>query len=312
MIRVVFMGSASFACPSLEVLLQEEAFELVAVATQPDRPAGRGRKLRPTPIKELCAKLGREVIQPDSVNDESFLSELRTLSPEVIAVVAFGQKLGNEFLRLPRLGCVNLHGSLLPALRGAAPIQWALINGLSETGVTTIMMAEKIDAGSILLQRATPIDDDDDCGRLHDRLAEMGAGLLVETLLGLADGRITPQPQDTSLVTRAPKIDPADREVNWREEARAVFNRIRAFCPLPGARSRLDGRMVKLLGVRLGESSGEMMEAGTILTIDEEGAVVACGQGSVIVSRMQMEGGRSSSPKALLAGRLIKEGSVLG
>ena len=310
--RLVFIGTAEFALPSLETLSADKGIELALVVTQPDKPSGRGMKINPTPVKKFCQSRGLSFIQPDSINSADVISGLKKLQPEFIVVVAYGQKLSAEVLNIPHWGCVNLHGSLLPALRGAAPIHWALINGLADTGVTTIKMSKGVDAGDILLQKTTPINNDDDFATLHDRLAKIGAELLLATLKGIYDGKIIPKPQNGALATLAPRLKPEDREIDWKLPARMVFNRIRAFSPFPGARSRLAGREVKIYSVSL--LAGEEIQAlpGTIVSVSPVGAVIACGNGCVLVKAMQLPGRKPQPPQALLAGRCISEGSILG
>jgi methionyl-tRNA formyltransferase len=311
-VRLVFIGTADFALPGLQALCKEKGMELALVITQPDRPSGRGMEVSPTPVKKLCQSEGFPFIQPESINSADIVGRLKELQPEIIVVVAYGQKLSAEVLNIPRLGCVNLHASLLPALRGAAPIHWALLNGLVETGVTTIKMSEGMDAGDILLQKTTSVSDDDDFAVLHDRLADMGADLLLETVRGLQDGKITPQPQDSSLVTLAPRLKPEDREIDWKSPARAVFNRIRAFSPSPGARSMLAGREIKLYRASIPAGEDNRAQPGTITSINSTGAVIACGNGAVLVRTIQLPGKKPQPPQALLAGRCISVGSILG
>lgn len=231
-LRVVFMGTPEFSVPTLERLAARH--QVVGVFSQPDRPVGRGLTLTPTPVKKKAIELGIPVFQPEKASAEAAFTQLRLLMPDVIVVVAFGQLLKKNILELPRLGCLNIHSSLLPRWRGAAPIQRAILAGDSETGVTTMLMAEKLDAGPILLQRKTPIVPDDTAQTLHDRLAGIGADLILETLDALANGRLEPRVQDESLVTHAAKLGKELEWLDWSQPAAALDHAVRALNPWPG------------------------------------------------------------------------------
>ena len=229
------MGTAELSCASLEKLARDERFSVIAVVTQPDKPKGRDLKLTPSPVKILAEKLKLPVLQPLKARDEKFISELRELKPDLMVVVAYGQILPQSILDLPAHGCLNVHTSLLPKYRGAAPIQWAIADGEPETGVTIMKMDAGLDTGPILSTRRTPILPTDDSQILHDRLARLGADLLVETIPGYVTGKILPQPQPAEGSTYAAKIKKEDGRIDWNSPAQKIWNRLRAFTPWPGA-----------------------------------------------------------------------------
>ena len=311
-LRIVFMGTPELAAASLSALLREPAFELAAVVTQPDRPKGRDLKLQPSPVKQLARAAGLPVLQPLKARDESFLVTLRELQPELIAVAAFGQILPAPLLALPRLGCLNVHTSLLPKYRGASPIQSAILNGDPETGVTIMKMDVGLDTGDILTQRVTPIFPTDDAATLHDRLAQLGAELLVETIPAYAAGKIPPQPQDASRATHVAKIKKEDGGIDWSQPAAAIWNRIRAFTPWPGAFTYLPGpphpQLLKIWQAQVEARSGA---AGEILAADRNGIVIGCGADSLRVTSLQREGGRRMSAAEFLAGHPLPPGQRL-
>jgi methionyl-tRNA formyltransferase len=327
-LRIIFMGTPELAAVSLQALLHEPAFHIVAVATQPDRPKGRELKLQPSPVKQIAARAGLPVLQPEKARDEDFITELRRLQPDLIAVAAFGQILPKNILELPRFGCLNVHTSLLPKYRGAAPIQWAILNDEAETGVTIMKMDAGLDTGDILTQQATPIRPDDNAETLQDRLAHIGAELLVQTIHDYVPGKIQPHPQDWALATHAPKIKKTDGQIDWRLPATAIWNRVRAFTPWPGAFTFLfevpaddvtavseppgDGppnteqsQLLKIWEANVVSGTGEL---GRILAADKSGIVVGCGEGSLKIIILQREGGRKMSAQEFLAGHTLKSG----
>lgn len=311
--RIIFMGTPELASVSLQALMAFPALQVVAVVTQPDRPKGRDLKLSFSPVKEAALKANVPVLQPERAREQGFLDELKTLQPELIAVAAYGQLLPKTILDLPRLGCLNLHTSLLPRYRGAAPIQWAIINGDSETGVTIMKMDPGMDTGDILTQEKTPIAPHDNAETLHDRLAKIGAELLVRTIPDYAAGRIIAQPQPLEGVTHAPRIKKQDGQIDWSQPARAIANRIRGLVPWPGAFTHLTGSaqpiLLKLWDADVAEQSGK---PGEVLAADKAGIVVGCGQGALRIKVMQREGGRRLSAQEFLAGRSLKPGNRLG
>jgi methionyl-tRNA formyltransferase len=233
-LRIIFLGTAELSCASLQALAGNPQFQIAAVVTQPDRPKGRALKPQPSPVKSLALKLGLPVLQPERARDEQFIAELRALQPDLIVVVAYGQILPPAILDLPRRGCLNIHTSLLPKYRGAAPIQWAIANGDTETGVTLMRIDAGLDTGDIVAQRRTPIRPEDDSATLHDRLAQLGAELLAQTIPDYVAGKIQPKAQPAEGASYAAKIKKEDGRIDWNQPGRTIWNRLRAFTPWPG------------------------------------------------------------------------------
>ncbi len=311
-LRIIFMGTPELAAASLAALLREPSFQIIAAVTQPDRPKGRDLKLQPSPVKQLALSAGVRVLQPVKARDEDFVAALRVLQPDLIAVAAFGQILPKSILDLPRLGCLNVHTSLLPKYRGAAPIQAALLHGETETGITIMQMDVGLDTGAILTQRKTPIADDDNAATLHDRLAQLGAELLVATIKDLAAGKIQPQPQQHELATHVPKIKKEDGRIDWSQPARMIWNRIRAFTPWPGAFTFLPaGPKPVLLKIWEAEVVAEAGVPGEILRADKAGIVVGCGREALRLTGLQREGGRRLTAPEFLAGNRLSPGTKL-
>jgi len=309
--RIVFMGTPDFAVPSLEAILRA-GHEIAAVVTQPDRPKGRGLASCSPPVAACARRHGLQVLQPAKVRKPEFFPQLEAIAPELIVVVAFGQILPRAILDLPRRGCVNVHASLLPKYRGAAPIQRAILLGDAVTGVTTMRMNEGMDEGDVLLAREVPINPDETAGDLARRLSEIGAALLVETLAAMAENRIVAVPQDNARATRAPKITTKDGRIAWEEPARAVANRVRAVTPSPGAFTVLGGRMLKIRGARVVGSAGSAAP-GTILRADDMGLVVAAGDGHAVALREVQREGKKWLPGGEFArGARIAPGDRLG
>lgn len=303
--RIVFFGTPEFAVPSLRALLQERA-EVVAVVTQPDRPRGRSRSvLVPPPVKLLAEAHGLTVFQPDRPSGDLFLAALRRLEPDLGVVVAYGHLLKPQILAVPRLGMINVHASLLPALRGAAPIPYAILGGHSRTGVTIMQMEEGLDSGPILLQKETPITPWETSGTLTERLAELGAEALVEAITLLQSGQLAARPQAHREATFAPKIDRALARIRWDQDAEATARRIRAFDPEPGAWAMLDGTGdVKLFGARPVPEQGE---PGTILATTPA-LIVACAEGAVAIEEVQPAGKKRMMAEAWARGRGAEAG----
>ena len=303
------MGTAELSCASLEKLADDKNFSVLAVVTQPDKPKGRDLKLTPSPVKVLAEKLNLPVLQPLKARDEQFISELRTLKPDLMVVVAYGQILPQTILDLPQFGCLNVHTSLLPKYRGAAPIQWAIADGEPETGVTIMKMDAGLDTGAILSTRRTPILATDDSQVLHDRLAQLGAELLAETIPNYVAGKITPQPQPAESSTYAAKIKKEDGRIDWNLPAQKIWNRLRAFTPWPGAftflKSEPKPQLLKIWKVEVVEKSGI---AGTILAADKTGIVVGCGANGLRILELQREGGRRMSAADFLVGFALRVG----
>ena len=307
------MGTAELACASLKALIEEPGFEVLAAVTQPDRPAGRDLKPQPSAVKKLAVAKNLPVLQPERAREPGFIDQLRALAPDLIVVAAYGQILPKAILELPRFGCVNVHTSLLPKYRGAAPIQWAIINGDPQTGVTIMKVAPALDSGDILSQCVTPIAPDDNAETLHDRLAQLGAQLLVPTLHDYVAGKITPRPQVESEASHVGKISKEDGRLDWSQPATSLWNRVRAFTPWPGAyafqAAEPKPRLLKIWQARVEtELSGA---PGEILTSGKEGIVVACGVGSLRILILQREGGRRMNAAEFLAGNSMKRGELL-
>lgn len=300
--RIIFMGSAELACPCLEALARLPSHEIVAVVTQPDKPKGRDLKLSPPPVKVTAEKLGLPVQQPAKMKDPAAQEALRALRPDLIAVVAYGQILPKAVLDLPSRGCINVHTSLLPRWRGASPIQHAILAGDPETGVTTMYLNEKMDEGDIILQRPEPIRPDDTSGVLHDRLAKIGAELLVETVLLENPPR---RPQDHTLTTYAKKLAKEDGRVDWTKPAVEIERLVRAFNPWPGAHTFVGDLMLKILCS--GFVPGVSAPPGTVLP----GFVVATGAGGLRILELQPAGKRRMSAEEFLRGHKIGAGLLL-
>jgi len=300
--RAVFMGTPDIAVPCLDALVGWA--DSTAVVTQPDRPRGRRGTPQPSPVKERASALGLEVVQPERIRrDAEFMAWLRETAPDVIVVVAFGQILPADVLELPQYGCINVHFSLLPKYRGAAPVQWALIRGEVETGITTMSMDEGLDTGPILATQTVRIADDEDAGALLERLAGLAPDLLTVTLDGLAAGRLQPLPQDHESATLAPRLSREDGKIAWTDSAAEIVNRVRGVNPWPGATSELAGESVKLLAAAVGDGVGE---PGQALAIDRErGLLVAAGQGAVWLRRVQAPGRKPVSGAEYAHGRRL-------
>lgn len=312
-LRIVFMGTPELAATSLRVLLRASAFQIIAVVTQPDQPKGRGLRLQPSPVKEIALEMNLPVLQPNRARDESFIQALGKLQPDLIAVAAYGQILPKAVLDLPRWGCLNVHTSVLPQYRGAAPIQWALLNGDTETGVTIMKMDEQMDTGEILAIEKISIRPDDNAQTLHDRLAELGAALLLRTIPDYVSGKIEARPQPTAGVSYAPKIKKSDGQIDWTQPAGAIRNRIRALVPWPGACTRLSNAPSSpLLKIWSAEVVMRTGPPGTILEADRNGVVVACGADALSLQVLQREGGRRMSVQDFLAGHPLRPGEKFG
>lgn len=308
---IVFMGTPAFAVPTLRALI-EAGYPVSAVLTQPDRPVGRGQKLAMPPVKALAVEHGIPVHQPQRLRgDAGMIQTLRDLAPDLIVVVAFGQILPREVLDIPRHGAINVHASLLPRFRGAAPIQWALLNGDAETGVDTMLMEEGLDTGPILLEARTPISEDETAESLTQRLSEMGASLLLETLPPWVEGRIQPRQQGEGALY-APMIKKDMGVLDWTQPARDLHNRVRALQPWPGTSTTLDGQLLKIGSTRLLEGSASA-QPGTIVALTPEGWQVATGDGLLLVTTVQVPGKKPQPAAEVARGwREVREGVILG
>lgn len=306
------MGTAELACASLRALHASPLFEVVLVVTQPDKPKGRDLKLQPTPVKAAALELGLPVEQPLKARAAEFVEHLRAFAPDLIVVAAYGQLLPQSLLDLPKYGCLNVHTSILPKYRGAAPIQWAIIDGEAETGVTIMKMDAGLDTGDILTIHTTPITPEDNAATLHDRLAVIGAETLIVTIPLYINGDIQSQPQPATGSTYARKITKEDGRMDWSLPARVLFNRIRGLTPWPGVFTFLSPehklRLLKIWQAEpVTDASGQ---PGTVLQADKTGVVVACGEGALRLTSLQREGGRRLTAAEFSAGQFVKAGDV--
>ena len=291
MLRIAFAGTPEFALPALRALL-DSPHRVVGVLTQPDRPAGRGRELRASPVKLLAAERGLPVAQPATLKTAEGRTALNEWSPDLLVVVAYGLILPAAVLALPRLGCLNIHGSLLPRWRGAAPIHRALLAGDAETGITIMQLDEGLDTGPILLEKRRPIGADETSGELHDALAALGAAALIEAIAGIEAGTLVARAQPAEGVTYAAKIEKAEARVDWSRGAVHIHRQIRAFNPWPMAEARLGEEPLRLLRASVADAAGRAAAPGTLLGLDGDGIRVACGEGVLAVRELQRAGKR--------------------
>ena len=286
--RVVFMGTPDIAATCLEKILKD-GFEVVGVYTQPDRPKGRGMKLVSSPVKQIAVAENIPVFQPENFKDEETVEQLRSLQPDVCAVVAYGRILPQRVLDIPTRGCINIHASVLPAYRGSAPYQWAVLDGLQETGVTAMYLCREMDAGDIIAVSKTPIGENETAGELLDRLAVLGADLLSETLTRFTQGEVEGCPQDDSKATYAPMLDKTMCPIDWTKTAAQVHNHVRGLNPWPVATMQLGDKRFKVYATTITEDSGT---PGEILGLTKTGLRIACGEGAVEIRTLQAEGGK--------------------
>lgn len=302
--RIIFMGTPDFACPTLKILV-DRGENLVAVFTQPDRPKGRGQKMQPPPVKLLAEQAGIPVYQPPKIRTPEVLEHILGLKPDLIVVVAYGQILPKALLDIPPKGCINVHASLLPKYRGAAPLNWCIANGETETGVTTMLMDVGLDTGPMLLKRSTEIAPDEDIESLNDRMSDMGALLLAETLDQLKAGNLKPEPQDDSISSYAPLLKKTDGLIDWSKTASDIRNQIRAFALWPGAYTEIHGNRVKLFKASASDGNAP---CGTVVSATPEGIEVACGKGSLLILELQPSGGRRMDTASFLSGHPVSAG----
>jgi len=311
--RVIFLGTPEFAVPSLKTLLGS-AHEICAVFTQPDRPAGRGQKSQAPPVKSVAAGAGLPVYQPEKIRNPENRPIIESFRPDVIVVAAFGQILPPWLLELPRLGCVNVHASLLPAYRGAAPVVWAILNGERVTGVTTMLMDEHLDTGPMLLKNEIEISAEVSAGELSAQMAQMGADLLIPTLEGLEEGKAKPIPQDNNLATLAPRITKEMAPIDWNREAAAIHNQVRGLNPWPLAVAECHGKRIQILrSAPPAAASPQAIPAGRFMGVSERGMRVACGAGTVLeILEVQPAGKRRMSGRDFANGARLRPGERLG
>lgn len=307
-IRTVFMGTPDFALETLRGLI-DARLNLVGVYTQPDRPKGRGNKLAAPPVKELAFEHNIPVFQPLKMRAKEAVAELQALAPDLIVVVAYGQILPQAVLDIPRFGCINVHASLLPKYRGAAPINKAVVDGETETGVTTMQMDIGLDTGDMLVKKKVKIEPNETAGELYDRLALVGRQAMDETIVKLLEGSLTPEKQDDALTSYASMMKKEDGLIDWSQPATVVHNQVRGLAPWPGAYTSLDGEVLKLAGTVLGEGEGE---PGTVLSADKTGVLVACGEGAILLSELQLPGKKRLAAADFLRGQSLPAGTRLG
>lgn len=313
--NIVFMGTPAFAVPSLEALLKE-GYQIVGVVTQPDRPQGRKKVLTPTPVKEAALKHGLPVLQPQRMRAPEAVEELAALKPDLIVTAAYGQILPKAVLDLPKYGCLNVHGSLLPKYRGGAPIQRSIINGEQETGITLMYMAEGLDTGDMIAKSVVPIEDEDTAGSIFDKLSVAGAELLIEQLPLILAGKAERIPQNDSESTYAPNLSREDERIDWSASSREIFNRVRGLVPFSGGFTTWDGEVFKVWSVANPSQSGKGASSsgqapGTVLELSPEGIEVKTGDGSVLLTRVQPAGKKAMESSEFIRGGVMKKGTVL-
>ena len=306
--NVVFMGTPEFAVPTLEALVKEH--NVSAVVTQPDKPKGRGKKMMFSAVKEKALEYGLTVYQPEKVKDSDFVQVLKELAPDIMVVVAFGQILCEEILEIPKYGCINVHGSLLPEYRGAAPIQWSIIHGREYGGVTTMYMAKGLDSGDMILKAQEKIRDDDTYGSLYDRLSVIGADLLIKTLELIKSGEAPRTPQNDAEATTAPMITREMERINWNDRADNIVNLIKGLNPQPVAHTLLKGEKLKIWFAEK-EGNGYTGTPGEIVDVRKKDFVVMTADGAVAVKEVQAQGGKKMTTDAYMRGHAIDKGTIL-
>lgn len=307
--NIVYMGTPDFAVPALEALIMT-GHDVCAVVTQPDTARDRGRKISFTPVKEKALKYGIKVFQPEKLkNNRTIINKIKIMEPDFIIVAAYGQLLSKEVLDIPKYGCINIHASLLPRFRGAAPIQRAILAGDTETGVTIMLMEEGLDTGDMLARVKTPIAGKT-AAQLHDELAEKGAKLLSETLSDIAEGRLIPEKQDDGLATYAPMIFKQEARIDFAEKPENIERLVRAFNPWPVAHTDCDGRIMKVWAADVVNEKSNV-EPGTVISVSDEGIAVAAGGGTLLLKEIQMPGKKRMRVADFLKGNSIKTGTVL-
>ena len=301
--RVVFMGTPDIAATCLKKII-EDGMDVVAVYTQPDRPKGRGMKMVFSPVKEVAIAHGLPVFQPEHFRENETVEQLRALQPDVLAVVAYGRILPQRVLDIPKLGCINIHASLLPQYRGSAPYQWAVLDGLAETGVSAQYMAAKMDAGDVIGVAKTPIGENETAGQLLDRLAVLGADLLRDTLRQVESGTAVATKQDEAAVTYAPMLDKSMCPIDFTKSARQIHNQVRGLHPWPVATMELKGQRFKVHETRVLDRSGK---PGEILELNKQGLVIACGDGAIEIRQLQAEGGKRMAAPDYFRGHPLED-----
>ena len=306
--KVIFMGTPDFAVPTLEALDKEHDVSLVI--TQGDKPRGRGKKMMPTPVKAKALELGLEVYQPEDINTEESIEKIREINPDIIVVVAYGQILKEEILNLPKYKCVNVHASLLPKYRGAAPLNWVVIDGEEKTGVTIMEMSKGLDAGDMLSKCELLIDEDMTAGQVHDSLMYDGSELLIKTLKSIEDGSVKKEAQDHEKSTYAPMMDKKLGQIDWSKSARDIKNLVRGTFPWPSAYFKYEGKNVKVLEADVAERSNDG-EVGRVVSVSSDGIVINAGEGAVVLKTIQFPGKKAVSVEDYLRGNEFEENIIL-
>lgn len=309
--KIVFMGTPEFAIPSLDMLVKE-GYDVVAVVTQPDKPKGRGNKMCPPPVKEYAMEHGIEVLQPDKVKTEEFTEKIREINPDLMITAAYGKILPKSVLDIPKYGCINVHGSLLPKYRGAAPIQWSIINGDKVTGITTMYTDVGMDTGDMLLKGEIEITEDMTASELHDKLSVLGAEVLKETLKKLKDGTLERIPQTDSEATYAAMMTKELGCIDWTKSAKEIHNLVRGTNPWPGSYTFYCGNKMKVWVTSVMSEDEHNLKPGTILKVSKDGMVVACGKGKLNIKDIQFDNSRRMSIEEYICGHKINEGEILG
>jgi len=296
--KVIFMGTPDFAVPGLKALYNDSRFKIVSVVTQKDKPVGRKQELLPTAVKKAALEFNIPVLQPNRL--KNIAGELKKLEPDFIVVIAYGQILSEEILSIPKVACINVHASLLPKYRGSACLQAPILNGDKETGVTIMLMNKGLDTGDILRQEKINLDGSETLEIVHDKLTELGASVLGDTLINFADGKITPQKQDESLTSYVKIIDKKDGQISWNDAAEIIERKIRAFTPWPGTFTYLDGKLVKIIKAKVIENNSDLI-IGQIFSENKE-LLVKCGQNALLILELQLEGKKATDSQSFLAG----------
>ncbi len=310
-LNLIFMGTPEFCLPTLESLINSE-HQMKLVVTNPDKPKGRGKKMSPPPVKEFCLKRQIKVFQPDDLRDEMVYNRLKDLKPDLMITMAYGKIIPGELLKLPSICCINVHASLLPKYRGAAPIHWAVINGEKETGITIMLMDEGMDTGDILAQKIVSIEEDDTTGDVHDKLAREAPDLLIETISKLKQGKIAPLKQDDTKACLAPKLEDEHIKIDWnKEDAISVYNKIRGLNPWPGAYTFWKGKRIKLWSSEIYDRTRVISEPGELVKRVDGGPVVQCRIGLIKLTSLQLEGKKKISGEDFLKGYSLEEGDIL-
>lgn len=309
--KIIFMGTPDFSVPTLKTLINSE-HEVVACYTQPDKPKGRGKKIQMTPVKEVCLEAGIPVYQPKRIRNSDQVEIFKSIDADIAVVIAYGQILPKEILDAPPFGCINIHASLLPKYRGAAPYQWAVINGEQSTGITTMQMDVGMDTGDMLLKTMINIEDDETAGSLHDKLMLAGGDLILKTLQLAEEGNLSPIEQDNDQATYAPMLDKTSGKINWHKPAKEIECLIRGLNPWPSAFTFLDGQLMKIWKAQVVERVNEEFTPGTICLVNpKEGFVVSCGKDALEIKEVQLQGKKRMEASAFLNGYQLTEGRIL-